>query len=128
MLIADTDVLVDALRGAEPVRSRVEQALTSGALATTAITAFELTVGARSETQSRAVDGLLGALSILPLDAAASCRAAEAHRELADRGRAIGTCDTLIAGICLAHGAELLTRNREHFERIAGLRIAAPST
>lgn len=27
-------------------------------------------------------------------------------------------------GICLAHSVELLTRNRAHFERVPGLRLA----
>lgn len=33
--------------------------------------------------------------------------------------------DSLIAGIVLTAGAMLLTRNRRHFERVAGLRLAA---
>jgi predicted nucleic acid-binding protein len=31
--------------------------------------------------------------------------------------------DYMIAGICLAHSAVLLTRNRKHFERVAGLTL-----
>ena len=38
-------------------------------------------------------------------------------------GKGIGTADYLIAGMCLAHGATLLTRNLKHFERVPGLRI-----
>jgi predicted nucleic acid-binding protein len=32
--------------------------------------------------------------------------------------------DSLIAGIVLAQAATLLTRNRRHFERVAGLKLA----
>ena len=48
MTIADTDVLIDFLSGAEPGASRVSRAIESGALRTTAITRFELLSGARS--------------------------------------------------------------------------------
>lgn len=37
----------------------------------------------------------------------------------------IGRADSVIAGIALARGAELLTRNRRQFERVRGLRLAA---
>ena len=33
--------------------------------------------------------------------------------------------DSLIAGIALVHNATLLTRNRKHFERVAGLRLVS---
>jgi predicted nucleic acid-binding protein len=35
--------------------------------------------------------------------------------------------DYTIAGTCLAHSAILLTRNREHFERVPGLTLAGDS-
>jgi predicted nucleic acid-binding protein len=54
-------------------------------------------------------------------------RAAEIRRSLERSGTAIGMADTLIAGIVLVHSGTLLTRNRRHFEHVAGLRIAAVS-
>lgn len=39
-------------------------------------------------------------------------------------GEPIGMGDSLIAGIVLAHGETLMTRNRRHFGRVEGLRIA----
>jgi len=77
MIVADTDVLIDALRGREPASSRVADALRDGTLATTAVNCFR--VPERS--------------------------------------------DYLIAGICLSRASSLLTRNRKHFERIAGLSL-----
>lgn len=37
--------------------------------------------------------------------------------------RPIGTADYLIAGIVLANRGILLTRNRDHFERVPGLTL-----
>jgi predicted nucleic acid-binding protein len=36
----------------------------------------------------------------------------------------MGMADSLISGIVLQNGMGLLTRNRRHFERVAGLRLA----
>jgi predicted nucleic acid-binding protein len=32
--------------------------------------------------------------------------------------------DYLIAGVCLANGGVLLTRNTDHFKRVSGLKIS----
>ena len=41
MIVADSDVLIDALRGREPSASRVAQEIRKGTLATTSINSFE---------------------------------------------------------------------------------------
>lgn len=125
MILADTDVLIDALRGREPSRSRIADALARRALATTAVTAFELTSGVRSEKQSQSVTDLLAGLALLPFDAMAAEAASETRRALETAGKTIGMADYLIAGIALSRDLPLLTRNRKHFERVPGLVIAA---
>ena len=121
MIVADTDVLIDYLRGHGEVAEQVSESLATG-LGTTAITAFELWAGSiGSKRREAAVEALLGAIDILPLDAAGARRAAAVRRQLELAGRSIGMADSLIAGVCLHHGAMLLTRNRGHFERVPGL-------
>ncbi len=124
MIVADTDVLIDALRGREPIRTRVADAIGSGALTTTAVSAFELLCGARRDAERHAVNTLLASLEVLALDEAAGRHAANVHADLTARGESIGMGDCLIAGICVQNGVGLLTRNRRHFERVAGLKLA----
>lgn len=124
MIVADSDVLIDALRGHEPVTERISRELDAGGLATTAVTAFELSSGAHSDRALAQVRTLLRGLSILPLDQEAGARAAAVRRDLERAGMPIGMADYLIAGICLTRSATLLTRNREHFERVEGLGLA----
>jgi predicted nucleic acid-binding protein len=121
MIVADTDVLIDALRGREPAASRVVTALTEGTLATTAITAFELRSGARTAEEIDLVEALLAGLPVLPFDDGAAKAAGSCRRGLEALGSTIGMGDYLIAGICLSRGAPLLTRNRKHFERVPEL-------
>ncbi len=124
MIVVDTDVLIDALRGQEPSAGRVTEGLKSGSLATTAVTVFELLSGARDQRQRKVIETLLDALPILPLDQAAGEIAASLRQDLEAKGRGIGMADYLIAGVCVSHFASLLTRNRKHFERIRALTLA----
>ena len=127
MILADSDVLIDFLRGKGPGAERIQIELRTGRLSTTALNAFELISGARTEREQESVRLLLQALHILSFDSAAAERAAGVRRELESKGEAIGTADYLIAGACLAHGATLLTRNRKHFERVPGLKLGIQS-
>jgi tRNA(fMet)-specific endonuclease VapC len=124
MILADTDVLIDYLRGEGREAERIALELEHG-LATTVVTAFELWAGAIGSTKrERAVDALLGALTILPLDAEDARCAASLRRDLERAGKSIGMADSLIAGICVRHRAMLITRNRAHFERIPNLTLS----
>lgn len=123
LIIADSDVLIDALRGTSPAAERIHRELGSGALATTAITAFELRSGAGTERAVGQVETLLAPLVILPFDEEAADQAARIRRDLESRGSPIGMADYLIAGICLSRSAVLLTRNRTHFDRVEGLEL-----
>ncbi|MBI4819948.1 MAG: type II toxin-antitoxin system VapC family toxin [Deltaproteobacteria bacterium] len=124
MMVADSDVLIDYLRG-KGAAARIELELSTGRLATTVVNAFELRAGAPSAKRLNAVEILLDALHILPLDDTAASEAAEIQRELSASGAPIALADCLIAGICRRHGGVLITRNRKHFERVPRLALSS---
>jgi tRNA(fMet)-specific endonuclease VapC len=124
MIVADTDVLIDFLAGVGAGAYRVELELQRGTLWTTAVSRFELLSGTRTKRQQTVIRDLLAALPTLPLDETAADRAAEVRRELEAKGAAIGMADSLVAGIVLDRDGILLTRNRQHFERVPGLALA----
>jgi predicted nucleic acid-binding protein len=122
VIVADADALVDWLRD-KGLAAVVDRLLERQELATTAIGAYELWVGAHTEDARAEVRGLLSLMmAIVPFDDRAAELAGAAHRELARA--VIGKADFYVAGICLAVDAPLLTRNRQHFERVRGLRLA----
>jgi predicted nucleic acid-binding protein len=124
VIIADSDVLIDWLnrKGSAPL---VRRALERGELGTTAVNAYQLWSGARSDVARTDIQDLLSLMvAILPFDDRAAELAGAAHRELASAGRVIGRADLYVAGICLAADAPLLTRNRREFERVRGIRFA----
>ena len=123
LIVADSDVLIDALRGREPAMARIRNELERSALGTTTITVFELLSGARTAASRKKIQKLLAAMRILALDERAAYAAAGVRRELDAKGISIGMADYLTAGICLVHSATLLTRNMEHFQRVPGLNV-----
>ena len=122
--VADTDVLIDYLRGKGEGVQRIEDELRTANLATTAISAFELWTGVKGARETGAVEALISATHVLPLDADSAGMAAKVRRQLEVGGVTIGMADSLIAGICLAKNSTLITRNKKHFSRVSGLKIA----
>lgn len=124
MIIADTDVLIDFLRGRGGGAKRVALELETRSFGTTAITAFELRSGARTAKQKAAIDGLLDAMTPLSFGPEEAQVAAEIRQQLVRRGQAIGMADYMIGAVCVVNGGVLLTRNRKHFERVEGLKLS----
>ena len=121
MMIADSDVLIDFLRGRSPWAGRIKLEIKTGHLATTAVNSFELLSGVKAAAERDKVSRLLAALTVLAVTPAASEQAAAIRRELESAGHGIGMADCLIAG---ANHGVLLTRNLDHFERVPGLKIS----
>jgi predicted nucleic acid-binding protein len=123
MIVVDSDILIHALRGRKPAMERVALELKTGQLATTAVNVFELRSGSRTPAERAKVEKLLAPLVILDFDNNAALKAAEVRQTLEANGTGIGMADYLIAGICLARDAVLLTGNVKHFGRVEGLTL-----
>jgi tRNA(fMet)-specific endonuclease VapC len=124
MIVADSDVLIDFLRGRGEGARRVAAELQTRSFATTSITAFEIRSGARTARQKKAIDTLLDAMTVLSFGADEARIAADIRQQVETRGQPIGMADYMIAAVCIATDSVLLTRNRKHFERIDGLKLS----
>lgn len=91
-------------------------------LRVTAITAFELRVGADFVARRDDILRLVRSRTY-PLDSRSALRAGEVAATLRRDGQDIGLADCLQAGICLNFDLPLATRNRKHFERVDGWRL-----
>lgn len=121
MILADTDVLIDYFAGRSPIESRVRDLILAEELQTSAVTVFELLCGAKQDQQGDLIRNFLTMIDILPVDTVAAALAAVEQRSLISKGFAMPTADALIAGVALANGLSLLTRNTKHFARIPRL-------
>ncbi len=124
MIVADTDVLIDFLRGRGEAAKRVAIELETRSFGTTAVTAFELRAGVRTAREREAVNTLLEAMTILPFGADEARLAAEIRRQVEGGGKPIGMADYMIAATCMAADGVLLSRNRKHFEQVEGLKLS----
>jgi tRNA(fMet)-specific endonuclease VapC len=122
LVVVDTDLVIDFLRGKGPGSPLVRQLIISHRLRVTAITAFELRVGADFLARRDDVLRLMHSRTF-PVDPGSALRAGELATALRSAGQDIGLADCLQAGICLNFDLPLATRNRKHFSRVAGLRL-----
>jgi tRNA(fMet)-specific endonuclease VapC len=122
LVVVDTDLVIDFLRGRGPGAPLVRELIVSHRFRVTAITAFELRLGA--DFLARRDDILRVVRSrTFPLDAASALRGGEVAATLRGAGQDIGLADCLQAGICLNFDLPFATRNRKHFNRVEGLRL-----
>ena len=121
MLLVDTSVWVQHLRGDEPVTRQLLLLAADGEeLVTTGPVLMELLAGAGTLTSSRAVDRLVAARRDLRVDADVDFRqAAEIFQAVRRQGRTVRSMvDCLIASVALRHDVPVLHRDAD-FDAIA---------
>ena len=127
MKLADTDLLIAYIRGQAPAVQFI--ASHQGNIATTTLNAAELyegTLGARNPLEERAkVDLLLASLPVVPFGPSHAKAYAVVARNRKRRSLPGGPFDLLVAGIAIAEGASVVTRNKKDFEGTDGLLVEA---
>ena len=123
--VLDTDVLIDYLRGSGPGRDLLQRLAGSLAFRVTAVSAFELALGASYAADPRPVRALVS-VPCLPLGRRAALRAGALVHDLRAVRREIGMRDAMQAAICLEADLPLVTSNARHFERVEGLEVVQP--
>ncbi len=132
MTLYDTSFIIDLINsdeGAKELANKADEE--ESVVAISAISVHEYLFGIRyrfhktanfNEKLKAAIQEL-EQFDILPLDHEIAQISAEIHAVLARQGRQIGINDTYIAATALRYGFKLVTRNREHFNRIRDLEI-----
>ena len=121
-VVADTDVVIDFLRGHGEGADVIEQLVRDGRCLVSAVTAYELSAGALHPAEQAAVEAFCRPRT-LSFTRRSAEQAARLARALRAAGTPIGVADTLIAGLCLERGVALATRNRRHFQQVPDLRL-----
>jgi tRNA(fMet)-specific endonuclease VapC len=124
--LVDSDVLVAYLKGRQDAVTLLQQLFSEG-LAISATTFGEIAEGIYYGTDSKqheaAFRRLLRGLTVLSVNRQVAARFAQLRGELRQQGQLIPDADLLIASTALRHTLVLVTRNRQHFERIRGLQL-----
>ncbi|MGA2164560.1 MAG: type II toxin-antitoxin system VapC family toxin [Solirubrobacteraceae bacterium] len=111
-VLLDTDVLIDHMRG--------RRHLVTDKTAVSVVTRSELFAG--DERHEAAVDELLEDCEEIEVSPEIARRAGRIKRQTG-----LQIADAMIAATALEHGLPLMTRNRRHFERVAGLELRTPT-
>ena len=123
LVVADTDLIIDFLRGRDPGAGAVRRWLRSDRLRVTSVTAFELRVGTDFLDRARDLRSLLAGRT-LPMDLLAGLLAGDIYSRLRADGLDIGVKDALQSGVCRRFELPIATRNLRHLERVEGLALA----
>jgi predicted nucleic acid-binding protein len=123
----DTDFLVAILRKNPEAKRKMDELDAEGRHSTTALNAFEVYYGAyrsrRREVNVKEAKRILARLEVLPLREDSAEEAGRISADLEVKGVPLDFRDVLIAGVSLANRLKIITRNKEHYSRIAGLQV-----
>ena len=127
MILVDSDVLIEHLRGNAAARDWLVQARqSSGPLAISVVSLAEISGGMRSP-ERREVIRLLGSMQRFEVSKQVAWRAAVLMREYRGSHTGIGLGDYLIAATALTEGLELATLNIRLYPVFAGLTRPFPT-
>ena len=129
MLLLDSNVCIDVLRGRADVAAQLVEHGPGGLFLCSVVKAELASYGARlvsdSDRAAALVDAFCEPFASLPFDDACIDAYAElrAHQRL--NGTTIGANDLQIAAIALTHALALVSDDRAAFERIPGLALVS---
>ena len=128
MFVLDTDILVGFLRGKKDAIKKIEELYkVNSTISVSVLSVFELVEGAylsfHREKTLNSVFSLLNNLNIVDLNKPVSVLAGEISAHLKDKGLIIGVGDILIGATAINSNSTLITKNKNHFERIPELKL-----
>lgn len=124
MIIVDTDVLIDVLRGHPPALQWLTS-LGSIPLGIPGFVAMELIQGARNLEEQQRLEAFFSGYQLLWPDQATCSKAFESFARLY-LSHGTGILDAMIGQIAVAGGGIIYTFNRKHYEAIEGLEVREP--
>jgi len=123
LIVIDTSVAVDFLRGARSSVSSVESAQRlTDSIGFSTVSLFELLHPIhhrKLSAQEKVVKSFASQLRILPLDSAAAEESARIMGSLLRIGQQVNALDVLIAGTAVSNGAEKVLSREKDFESVA---------
>ena len=112
LLLIDTDVLIDYLRGQRDAVNYLENL--AEPLLMSAMTMAELYAGVREGEERTKLDTFISAFTVIPLDPQIAIQGG-LHRRDYKKSHNVGLADAVIAATVESQKAMLVTLNKKHF-------------
>jgi tRNA(fMet)-specific endonuclease VapC len=122
-VVVDTSIFIDYLRAKDKKNTELYMIPSSKHIYISAITLYELLMGATTDQKIVDVKILTEDTIVLPFDEEVSIQASQIYHDLRKANKMIEFRDIFIAASCLINNLPILTSNKKHFQRIKGLVI-----
>ena len=123
-MVIDTGIFIEYLRKPEKSKTVLASLPNDASLFVSAVTVYELMMGATNDQKKKDVEILLDGISILPFDEEVSLKATEIYHSLRRRNLMIEFRDIFIAATAIIFQLPIKTLNKDHFQRIETLDLA----
>ncbi len=125
LLLIDTDVMIDFLRGHPKAVALVKKH--SSRIILSSIVTAELYAGVRGDEELDTLDNLVSLFRVIPVSPSLA-RAGGLNKRDYSKAHGVGLADAIVAATCEAENAELKTLNIKHYPMLKGLKPAYTKT
>lgn len=122
-MVIDTGIFIEHLRIKDKTASTLYKLADNSDLFISAVSLYELYMGATTIEKEADVQNITSDLSILPFTDAVAQKAAEIYHQLRRSSQVIEFRDIFIAATALVNELPIVTLNKKHFKRVDGLQI-----
>lgn len=123
-LVVDTSIFIEYLRAKDKRKTILFSIPEDTAIFISAVTIYELYMGATTKEKTKDIQKLTEDLSVLPFSDDVAIQASEIYHKLRKTNQLIEFRDIFIAATCIVYGFPLKTINKKDFNRIENLLIA----
>lgn len=122
-LVADTGIFIEHLRAKDKTKTTLFSFPADTQILISAITLFELYVGATTNEKWNDIQNITSGLVIIPITSEISIEASSIFLELKKENNIIEFCDIFIAATSRIMNILVKTFNKHHFKRIKGITV-----
>jgi tRNA(fMet)-specific endonuclease VapC len=123
-LVIDTGIFIEYLRAKDKRKTILFSVPDVTNLFISAVTVYELYMGAVTEEKKRDIQILTEDITILPFNDDVAIKASDIYHELRKANQVIEFRDIFIAATCIVYNLPLKTTNNKHFTRVKGIKIS----
>lgn len=123
-MVIDTGIFIEHLRAKDKTSTTLFKLADEPELFISAVSLYELYMGATSREKMQDIKNLTEDLAILPFTDEVALTAGQIYHQLRVSNKLIEFRDIFIAATCLTFKLPIATLNKKHFERVEGLKIS----
>lgn len=122
-MVVDTSVIIEHFHKKDKTATLLYQLADEPELYVSAVTMYELYMGAPTKEKMQDIAHITGDMMVLPFNDEVALQAGRIYHKLRSTNKMIEFRDIFIAATCLTFDLPIATLNHKHFRRIDDLKI-----